>query len=234
VHRGLTFGTIARRGPVVSNAQKQEIIALNAVGGISGREIARRLNVSTDTVYHVLRLAGFAPSMVARQQLKSKILALWEAGWKSDAIAHVCCMTVNNVWAAANRAAKKNPALRRQAPPLSAAEIERIAPLRRENYYSGQEIAQLMDVPYQAVHRIIRKLAQSEPSLSLDKRLIAKNRLPEVLRLMAQGLPPAAIAERFGVGQESMIRLLYNLRRRAKTRGSLISPKVKLELLPED
>jgi DNA-binding CsgD family transcriptional regulator len=233
VHRGLTFGTIARRGPVVSNAQRQEIIALNAAGGSSGREIARRLNFSPDTIYRVLRLAGVAPSVVAQQQLKSKILELWEAGWKSDAIADVCGITVKYVWAAAYQAARKNPALRRQAPPLSAAEIERIAALRRENHYSGREIAQLTDVAYPVVHRVIGKIAQSEPGLGLHKRLIAKNRLPEVLLLMAQGLPPAVIAERFGVDRASMRALLYRLRRRAKNRGGLVSPGVELQSLPE-
>jgi hypothetical protein len=127
----------------------------------------------------------------------------------------------------------KNPALRRKAPSLSAAEIERIAALRREDY-SGAEIAALIDVDYTAVKRAIHKLAQSEPGLSLDNGLIAKHRLPEVLLLMAQGLPPAVIAERFGVGGLSMIKLLRRLRHQAKTRRGSISPGVELQLLPED
>jgi DNA-binding CsgD family transcriptional regulator len=105
VHRGHAFGTIPRRGPLVSNAQRQEIMALNAAGGISGCEIARRLNFSPDTVYRVLDLAGVAPSGVARRQLKSKILELWETGWKSDAIADACGVTVKYVYATAYQAA---------------------------------------------------------------------------------------------------------------------------------
>jgi len=160
--------------------------------------------------------------------LKSKILTLWEAGWTSDAIAVFCCTTADNVRAAACQAARKNPALRRNAPRLSAAEIERIAVLRREDHYSGAEIAELMDVSVAVVSRAIRKLAQSEPGLALDRGCIAKNRLREILLLMAQGFPPAVIADRFGVYRPSMHALLYRLRRRAKTRRGLVSPGVKL------
>jgi len=82
--------------------------------------------------------------------------------------------------------------------------------------------------------RVIRKLAQSEPDLALDRNWIAKNRLPEVLRLMAQGSPPAVIAKQFGITKDSVVALLSKLRRRAKTRGGLISPEVELRSLPED
>jgi DNA-binding CsgD family transcriptional regulator len=233
VRRGQATGEIARRRPVVSNAQAQEIIALNAAGSICGREIARRIGVSHTTVYRVLRIAGVAPSIVARrQQLKSRILALREAGWKNDTIASVCGTTCQKVRDVASQAARKNPALRRQAPPLSAAEIERIAALRREDCYNGAEIAELMNANHRAVTNTIRKLALSEPGLSLDRRLIAKDRLPEVLLLMAQDLPPAAIAERFSVGRTSMRRLLYKLRRRAKNRGALVTPGVELRFTP--
>lgn len=179
----------------------------------------------------MLRNADVAPSYVARQQLKPKILALWQAGWKSDAIADVCGTTANYVRGVARRAAMKNPAFRRQPQPLSAAEIGQIAVLRREDHYSGKEIAELIDVSYPVVTRAIRKLAQSEPGLTLDRRLIAKNRLPEVLLLMAQGLPPAAIAQWFGVSTTTMQILLWKLRRQAKTRGGLVNPGVELRLL---
>jgi hypothetical protein len=86
------------------------------------------------------------------------------------------------------------------------------------------EIAELMDVDYTAVQRAIWKLAKSEPSLRPDRTLISKDRLPEVLLLMAQGLPAAEIAERFGVGRRSMITLLYKLRRQARSRSVFLGP----------
>jgi DNA-binding MarR family transcriptional regulator len=234
MQRGHASGAIARRVPIVSDAQRQQIIALNATGGISCIEIARRFNVDKHAVYRVLRRAGVKSSAVARsQQFKPRILELWQAGWKADAIAHACGTTLKNVWATAYRAAKKNPALRRQAPPLTPAEIERVVALRREGHYSGAEIAQLMDLNHGAVTRAIRKLAQSDPDLALDARLVSKSRMSEVLLLMAQGLPLALIAERFDVDRASMAQLLYRLRHRAKTRGGLVSPGVKLELLPD-
>jgi hypothetical protein len=98
-----------------------------------------------------------------------------------------------------------------------------ISRFRGASMINGAEIAELMDVNHTVVQCAIRKLAQSEPGLALGKRLIAKNRLPEVLLLMAQGLPPASIAERFGVDRASMARFLYKLRRRAKTRGGLVN-----------
>jgi DNA-binding CsgD family transcriptional regulator/DNA-binding MarR family transcriptional regulator len=234
VQRGLASGAIAPRRRIVSVVQAQEIIALNAAGGTSGREIAHRFGFDRHTVSRILRIAGVTDAVIARrEQVRPRILALWEAGWKSDAIADVCGTTVNYVRRVAHQAAMKNPAFRRQARPLCAAEIERIAALRRENYYTGAEIAELIDADYDVVRRAIRKLAQSEPGLALNKRLITQNRLPEVLLLMAQGLPSAVIAERFGVGRMSMHTLLHRLRRRAKTRGGLVRPGVELQLLPE-
>src|SRR5215471_12437391 len=91
VRRGQAAGTIERRNRVVTNAQSEEIIALRAAG-ISGREIARRVNLSYDTVYSVLHHAGISPR-ARRRELEPKILALWEAGWKSDGIADVCGTT---------------------------------------------------------------------------------------------------------------------------------------------
>src|SRR5215471_19056589 len=138
-------------------------------------------------IHRVLRRAGVKSSAVARsQQLKPRVLELWQAGWKADAIAHACGTTVKNVWATAYRAAKKNPALRRHAPPITPAEIERVVALRREGHYSGAQIAQLMDLNHGAVTRTIRKLAQSDPDLALDTRLVSKSRMSEVLLLMAQ------------------------------------------------
>lgn len=236
VRRGLASGAIARRDPLLTGAQKQEILALYSRGGISGREIARRFNVKDDVVYGVLRPAGFAPGVAARQrrqQLEPKVLALWEAGWRAEAIADFCGTTADYVRDVAKVAARKNPAVRRRARPLSATEIERITVLRREGNYSGPEIAELIDVNYGVVTRTIRKLAHSEPGLSLDNRLIAKKRVPELLLLMAQGLPPTVIAERFGVDRRSMAKLLYMLRYRARTRGSFVRPGVELQLLPE-
>jgi transposase len=220
VRRGLASGAIARRQRIVSATEAHEIIALNTVGSISCREIACRFGVHVQTVYRVLRIACVAPSTITRrQQLKPKILALWQTGGNSEAIAHLYGVTADYVRGVARRAAMKNPAFRRQGPRLTAAEINRIAALRRESTYSCAEIAEIIDVHYSSVQRAIRKLAQSEPGLALDRGLIAKNRLPEVMLLMAQGLRPAIIAERFGVGREAMYKLLYRLRRRAKGRG---------------
>lgn len=234
VQRGLASGTIARCEPVVSDAQAQKIIALNAAGNITGVEIARRFAVDKSVVYRVLRSAGVQPSVFTRRrQLEPKITALWEAGWKSNAIADACSTTPRYVQKIAAQAAQKNPALRRLGPRLSAAEIERIGAFRREGGYSGAEIAELLDVEYNTIIRTIRKLARSDPGLALHSRLVAKNRLPEVLLLTAQGWPPAAIAERFSVSPALMRDLLWRLRHRAKTRGSRVSPGVELQPVPE-
>jgi len=228
-HRAIAAGAFVGRGPGITKAEAREIIALNAVGNISGVEIARRLGVKKDAVYRVLRLFGVAPSIIAkREQLKPKILALWEARWTSDAIARVCNMKANTIRAIAHRAVLNNPAYRRQAPRLSPDEIQHIVALRRESHYSASEISELTGVSYPAVTRLFRELSQSEPGLSLNRTLIAENRLPEVMRLMAQGMSTAQIAKRFGVTPEFMKKLLYRLRQRARSRGTLISPGIEL------
>lgn len=233
VRLGLASGLIPRSASsLVTGAQIQEIIAQNAAG-ISCCEIGRRMGVSHQNVSRILHMAGVAPrAVILRQQLTSQILTLWKAGWKTNAIADAFGTTAKNVRAIAYYAAAKNPALRRNASPFNAAEVGHITALRRQGY-SGVEIAEVIDSDYSVVRRAVRKIAKSEPGLALDRRWIAKNRLPEVLLLMAQGLPSAAIAERFGIPRESMIRLLYQLRRRAKTRGAVIRPGVEVQSFPE-
>src|SRR5947209_1844840 len=230
VSRGIASGAIARHIPDADDAKKQEILALNAAG-IFGREIARRVNVKVETVSYVIYRAGVEPAFTAyRRELNPKILALWEAGWKSDAIAAACGVTVDQVRSVAKHAAVRNPTFRRQAPRLSVAEMDRIASLRREGCYSSAEIAELMDVDYAAVKRAIRKLAQSESGLLPDRTLLPKNRIPEALLLMAQGLPPKLIAEHFGVDGSSMTAWLREMRRRAKRRIGLVRRGVALQL----
>jgi transposase-like protein len=67
----------------------QQVVALRQQKR-SYREIAFELGITCGMVHHYVLRGQASGAIARRQRLKPKIFALWEAGWKADAIADAC------------------------------------------------------------------------------------------------------------------------------------------------